>query len=439
MDKVPNCQFFRELDKLCCQMRQSRRQVPWNLFRLSFIEYSKECFKKFYEDDGYNDVIDKQMVDRLKVKYLEICADGRRVDCPAHKPVFTFIRHASSKLRRIKIVTVFQLEPLFRHWQPHFPTLEEITISSTTNGYVQKEKEMLKRLLDGAPKLKRIKYADLCTLEIIPEEKLGLLEHMVVQFKDNSLEADNIVWKIAERKPALRILTLCTPPNNLFSRFIKLLKQLYQGCHHSLKIIIVSSSAALGQLSVLSLPNLSKMAFQNESDGSLEECWKAISSIDYCEKMPRLEDVTISFNVDDRRMGPIEWPKGNETSSDLRSCPTVRKLKLDLDVDKINMSQIKIVFPNVLLLKFNVQDGSLYDSDDLPSLAEIWEVYPFLQELKIKGTGNKLKFNYDSQFCGIFDEEVELLREKEEEYLKAVHIVPIRPSVLTMPSKHLKS
>ena len=266
VDTIPNCQFFQELDKLCCQLRQGRRQVPWNFLRLNFSEYGKECLKKCFEEDSYNDVIgiDKQMVDRLKLKYLEIRGEGGRVDCPAHKPIATLLRHASSKLRCLKFKHVIQLEPLFRQWQSEFPELEEITTFSTPNN-VPKQKEILTCLLDGAPKLRRIKYYDLGTLEIIPAEKLELLEQVIVQFEDNSLEDDNILWRIAERKPAIRTLFIRTPPNNLLPKFSKLLKQIHQGCQQSLRNIDVSSTSAFEQLSFLWWPNLSSMIVSNES------------------------------------------------------------------------------------------------------------------------------------------------------------------------------
>ena len=40
--------------------------------------------------------------------------------------------------------------------------------------------------------------------------------------------------------------------------------------------------------------------------------------------------------------------------------------------------------------------------------------------------------NFDAEFCGIHQEEVELLWNMGEEYLRNVNIVPIRPCVSTM-------
>ena len=40
--------------------------------------------------------------------------------------------------------------------------------------------------------------------------------------------------------------------------------------------------------------------------------------------------------------------------------------------------------------------------------------------------------NYDGDILGIPEEEAQLLRRQDDEYLRSVHIVPIRPSLLTM-------
>ena len=42
---------------------------------------------------------------------------------------------------------------------------------------------------------------------------------------------------------------------------------------------------------------------------------------------------------------------------------------------------------------------------------------------------------YDADFLGIHEEEVEFLRGQDEDYLRSVHIVPIRASLLTMSSE----
>ena len=60
-----------------------------------------------------------------------------------------------------------------------------------------------------------------------------------------------------------------------------------------------------------------------------------------------------------------------------------------------------------------------------------------ISELKITGPIACISQNYDAEFCGISWEEAEWLGEGGDDYLKKVHIVPIKPCLRTLPSKCL--
>ena len=76
-----------------------------------------------------------------------------------------------------------------------------------------------------------------------------------------------------------------------------------------------------------------------------------------------------------------------------------------------------------------------------PPLKAICKAWPRLRELKF-GDLNSLKRNFDPDlgvryYLGrsTFEQEVKTLRKMDQEYLRAMHIVPIRPCMLTMSSK----
>ena len=124
----------------------------------------------------------------------------------------------------------------------------------------------------------------------------------------------------------------------------------------------------------------------------------------------------------------LSWP--NQYVWDL-----YRKLRLELQVRKIKLAQIKQVFPRVLELELTLSQTQL-DGEDILPLSDIWEQWPNLEELKITGERKGAPRNYDASFLGINEEEVELLRQTcDEGHLRALNIVPIRPSLLAMPSK----
>ena len=103
----------------------------------------------------------------------------------------------------------------------------------------------------------------------------------------------------------------------------------------------------------------------------------------------------------------------------------MRKLTFDLNFKRVDVSLLKSLLPNVSNLAVRLSHA-LHNWNDLPSLPVIFDLWPGLQELRIVGVENHLMRNYDAHFCGINQEEVKLLREKAEDFLQAVHIVPIR-------------
>ena len=68
------------------------------------------------------------------------------------------------------------------------------------------------------------------------------------------------------------------------------------------------------------------------------------------------------------------------------------------------------------------------------TLDQVWKYFPRLTELEVTGDCRYIGPALDAEFCGIFEEESKFLGEQTDEFLTLVHIVPIRPSVLTMPS-----
>ena len=66
-------------------------------------------------------------------------------------------------------------------------------------------------------------------------------------------------------------------------------------------------------------------------------------------------------------------------------------------------------------------------------MTDICQFWPGLDELKIVCKQEKLKRNFDAEFCGIH-EEAEMLRSQAVKYLRGLQLEPIRPCLMTMPS-----
>ena len=74
------------------------------------------------------------------------------------------------------------------------------------------------------------------------------------------------------------------------------------------------------------------------------------------------------------------------------------------------------------------------EADDFIPYDSVWAGWLHLESVRL--VEGPLEENYDAEVLGIFDDEVERLRQEDDETLVKMHIVPIRPSVLTMTRKH---
>ena len=70
-------------------------------------------------------------------------------------------------------------------------------------------------------------------------------------------------------------------------------------------------------------------------------------------------------------------------------------------------------------------------------LSEICEMWAELEDLEITGGCNYLERCHDADFCGIDVQEAAWLALMNQDFLQHVHVVPIKPSLLTMPSTFL--
>ena len=151
--------------------------------------------------------------------------------------------------------------------------------------------------------------------------------------------------------------------------------------------------------------------------------------------MPKLKKISITV---DKKVGEDvyeKWPSkcgGYVWGSNVHySYSSVRKLEIHSYCGPVNILEVKSVFPCLAKLYLSLE----HLSQEVPC-GEISELWPDLEKVTcIYDIENVLTNNCDAQFCGISEKEAEVLREMDEEYLRNVHIVPIRPSLLTMPSK----
>ena len=372
-------------------------------------------------------------------------------DCAIHKPLESLLRQCANELRGF---TIRRLPANFGHLladgAAQFPKLEEFTLSSLPESdFGINERSAIRHITDAAPNLRKIFAKDPESLDLVPEDKLRLLDTLTFHFR--GIQDRGLYTKVAEARSALRKLRIFQrfqchgQVDNFQPAFNTALKKLFAACHQTLEIISIETVYPISWLSCPPLQNSRKLKLKT-TFGPLQAFSKTLVVIDYGRTMPGLEEVVIKMadfvDMDSTSgeyfSGNKAWPSVDEEimiKGDRLGCShSVRKLTLDLHVKTINMPVLKNLFPDLSSMEIKAKHSVRLKRDSLP-LVEIFQLWPNLEGLKIAGANNFLRRSYDADLCGIHEGEADHLRTMETRFLERVQIVPIRPSLLTMPSK----
>ena len=363
----------------------------------------------------------------FNLKYLEIrdCSYGNAVQDSS----VSFVRKQANQIQYLKVYDLLAMKEILDRNDDQcfkFPGLKELTITLLPR-YEEADKKVLINMVRLSPNLKIILVEDGDIFDIIPEEHFGLVGNLNLDLELLDRHR-KLLERFLQHNAKLRRLTidLYFPPTfNILQRHIIQLFQSSSESLQELKIDYTSSSNITDLLSRFRFQNLSKFSclLHYSRKRTTAILWKFLQLIN--EIMPKLEEFGLGL-VLDRNSGPVISHEGLDFTPS-----KAQKLKLKLSGGSWRLVEIKGAFPHVTSLEMD-----LYDFGPLPC-GEIWEMWPKLEELKISGSQITLTRNYDADFCGIHEEEASQLRKMDENYIRAVHLVPIRPSLLTMKRKYL--
>ena len=119
---------------------------------------------------------------------------------------------------------------------------------------------------------------------------------------------------------------------------------------------------------------------------------------------------------------------------EVHSSTTVTDLLLAIDWSPRTTVCLWEIYPNLRKL-----DTTNMSSGPSRPFASLWLWLLQLESVHLKDKIVLTTENLDAEFVGIHDEEVEFLRQEDDETLEKIHIVPIRPSVLTITRKPSKT
>ena len=171
--------------------------------------------------------------------------------------------------------------------------------------------------------------------------------------------------------------------------------------------------------------------------GPTEVFFKNLIFLEYDHKMPNLSTLEVNMtsllNTNFCAASYIDEYMEDRVSG---NGSNIQKLTLVLGVPRMDLILLNTLFPNVLSLNIRIHQVSSHVGRGFMPILEICELWPNLQELTISGADYFQALNYDAYFCGIFEEEAYMLRGMDVDFLKAVHIVPVRHCMLTMLRKY---
>ena len=413
-------------------MAGNGRLVPFNHLAVIF---DKDCRNHFKSHEAfYSNLIG------LKLKHLVISVmEVSRFECS--RSIIPLLRDTSHEVKNLQISDVWPF-PVFREdaWSPRFPNLETLVITETflydqTKHIQQERNDMFRWLLKDVSKLKSVRmhsYLAMSDLTFLPEEIMALVK-LQGSLEISSWTNRSLNLLLAACTSELTELYIRNPVSHFeekrageidadsLVKFDTALERILQSAHQSLEAIEVDGDYRLGRLTHPPLVKLSKLTVVAPFEGW--GLWNAIVSIDFETKMPILKEVELyALNISDIYIGRIPYCSN-----------TVRKLTLHIETLETKLRPLSVLFPSVSVLHCQWEGRESL-------IAPVCKYWCHLEEIKLTQTYCfDANWNYDAEFCGIYEEEAELLRQQGVSYLKSVHIVPVRPCMLNIRSKFVVS
>ena len=185
-------------------------------------------------------------------------------------------------------------------------------------------------------------------------------------------------------------------------------------------------------------PTVNVSTIHISADHTLPHLLYVLRAIDYPKLFPVLSEVTLDVNEVFDPKNPVMNPWVNEEAAQavqLNPSTTVKSLDISAEFDLLTVVELSHIFPNAVNLKLW---GGLGQPTNLATSAlnrDIWSSWPDLESVSLKEQSGALQWNFDAEFLGINSEEVEILRQLDDDSLEKVNLVPVRPFVLTLLRK----
>ena len=238
--------------------------------------------------------------------------------------------------------------------------------------------------------------------------------------------------------PTLSTLAAETPSEEEYiSNYLDVLQRLLTSSCKTLETLDMRYGiCGLNQLTFPALVNLKELIIFTGS--MTEKTIRVLASIDYPKMLPRLDSVEVTaHNEIDMRYVNL-WGDNNATApvkpQTLWPSLTVKKLMLEFNFYRESIEACHRIFPHVSQITLTEERMMMADPEEMP-YEVLWTHWSQVEFMEIAEMRFELGENFDAEFLGLNQEDVNLLRQMDDESLDRMNIVPIRPSVLTMKRK----
>ena len=380
------------------------------------------------------------IVSKMRLKNLKIKLSGyRRFSCATIQYfAFLLLRQNAHELESLQVSAVIPsiLTQLVKSWAGEFSKLERIAFDMS-GPELRFGEDFCRTIIQGAPNLKALIPHTYCifeALEILPEDQyyrmLGRFDLLI-----RHEYSQNICVKAGGVGPALEELHVHNAHALFKPELITVFRQLLHSSRLSLKALrmrlALDDNNAADYFTSVEWPTLVNLKYFYLGTGGAPQEWARTIRwlIDYTRIFPALECVTLSHGY---RADDDDGQQPQENLGVPYVCQSVTKLDLSLDFPQVTLMPLETVFPSVRFLRLSDLSPS-----NSPPLDQVFCLWPKLEELFLEGreaASEGFWQNADADFCGITREEVETLWGENEEFLRTVHIVPIRPCLSTLKS-----
>ena len=382
-------------------------------------------------DVNFSQIIKSIPLHRLIVKFSE---DNRKIprSCPVISLLRRWIPFQDEWIEELELINLPSVvcKQLKKMGQLHMLSLKTLSLSFDFLD-LSTRCEVLTTFCSNAPKLKKLETAvDHDSLPLIPVSLYKAIKHFnLTEIPGRTVE--QCLLALAEQEPSLRQLEMPVIP--VSAQFFASYKLVFQR-------LIKSSQSTLENLNVEIVDEGSFLAVFNDlfsgpvaTVNSLTFYFVSLNEIEWLPILdnfdfnlfPGLKNVTILETIAHNTVDVVDNLEPHPSPA-----LSATFLLLDSMLSNVEVAYFQRVFPNISKLH---HWGIHWDGS---SFAQVWASWPKLEELatNLEGYWN---CNFDAEICGIFQEEVDFLRQQSTEYLQAVHIVPVRPALTTMSSKHM--